>query len=279
MKKAIVIVSIAVLAIAVPLFAAPEGRTAMVLPPLLGDRPGYHPQALVYFLMGLAQAGESAIDVYAPEEYGEGLRVLAGQLMAALKLATEVNIRTEPLDETYDKVIWLGGFSWYGLVYPGLPVEGAQGLLALSGDLASRGKLLMAVGSGIIPVILMGVLPPGTEVAVYPCQDLVNLCQEHGLVPVLPTGEVCQKADGRGLPPAGLKLVQAEDKKLLVAAIPCSWYGAEEEKQLKDDYGEAYSTAVRSLIKASLEELPPGWSTEVPAACPEPAAGSDPSGS
>ncbi len=277
MKK--VMVAIAVLTIATPLFATPEGRTAMVLPPLLGGRPGYHPQALVHFLMGLAQAGESAIDVYAPEEYGEGLRVLVGQLMAAVKLATEVTIRTEPLDETYDKVIWLGGFSWYGLVYPNLPVEGAQGLLALSGDLASRGKLLMAVGSGIIHVILMGVLPPGTEVAVYPCQDLVNLCQEHGLVPLLPTGEVCQKADGRGLPPAGFKLVQAEDKKLLVAAIPCSWYGVEEEKQLEDDYGEAYSAAVRSLIKASLEELSPGWSTEVPVACPEPAAGSNPDGS
>jgi len=267
MKKLLIV--IALLSVAASPLAAQGQRVAMVLPPQLGGQPGYHTGALVRFWVGLARAGAASIDVYAPEEDREGLQELAGQLLEALALDTEITFPAEPEDGGYDKVIWLGGLSWYGLVHPDLPVEGKEGLLPLTEALAAKGGLLVAVGSGLIPLISAGLLPAGTEVAVYPCPDLIELCEEHGLVPVLPSGETCSDQSGRELPPAGFTLAQVGAKEFLSVAIPSSWFGPDESDSLFEGYGDAYRAAVDYLEQAWLGELAPGWSAEVAAACPE----------
>jgi len=241
------------------------GQTAVVcLPPLFHDQPGYHASEFEPITQGLIDEGASQIVVvpWDPLEGPEAER-LVGQVDPTGDIVTVSPWEELPADTEYDKAIWLGGMGWYPLAYHELPQDEEEEILTATKEIAQRAHTIAAVGTGLYPLIMADVFPPGTPVGVYPCKDLMRTCSGKGLKALPPQGAVRKDPRGLPLPPAKFVLAQANGKKFLTASIPDGWYTADEGDLLLQYYGAAIDSFVTYLEQAWRGDISPGWTAEV----------------
>lgn len=250
----------------------PDGeQTAVVcLPPSFYGQLGYHASEFKQVAQGLLDEGASQIVVvpWDPLQAPEVER-LADQVDPTGDIVTVFPWEELPPNTGYDKAIWLGGMGWYPLAYHELPEDEEEGILEGTREIAERADTIAAVGTGLYPLIMSGVFPPWTPVAVYPCMDLMETCVMNQVEPLPPQGQAQQGPDGRPLPPAKLLFAQADGKRFFTASIPDGWYAPGEEDLLLQHYGAALDAFVTYLEQAWRGEIAPGWTTEVAAGAAE----------
>jgi hypothetical protein len=159
----------------------------------------------------------------------------------------------------YDKVIFLGA-GWYdeyfessGYTEPRDPSY-SDGLYWFIGRSISEHATIGAVGPGVYPLIFSGVLPEGTKVPAYKCDQLTGAIQDQGYQANV--AEETPREDG-GWPP----LVTAEtygaavnSAEVRMTPIPTSWYPTTDGfgSQVISDYTYDYSAFVISVEDAFL---------------------------
>lgn len=154
----------------------------------------------------------------------------------------------------YDKIVTMGsGWSAARIREHNVTM---QQFFDFLGTQLSDHTVVCGIGAGIYPIVASGVLPQGSEVPAYPCDDLSSYIRDHGYKPR--EAPMVERRDGQEGPPIvemfdheGLRerflgTTSLNGSAVVISPIPNTWYPLDEEGGvlLVWDYRDEYTNAI-----------------------------------